>query len=87
MNIKIKDEAQLRRYHKLSLNDQAKVDQVMNRYLAACAKLDVELETEASFREAIDMVISGKWEPERESDRPVPRWRYETYIPPIKEAA
>ncbi len=87
MNFKIKDEAQLRRYHKLSSADRAKVDQIMNRYLAACAKLDVELETEASFREAIDMVVSGNWEPDRELDHPAPRWRYETYIPPIKEAA
>jgi hypothetical protein len=87
MNFRIKDEAQLRRYRKLSPADRAKVDQIMNRYLAACVKLDVELETEASFREAIDMVVSGKWEPDRESDHPTPRWRYETYIPPIKEAA
>ena len=87
MNFKIKDEAQLRRYRKLSLADRAKVDQVMKRYLAACVKLDVELETEPSFREAIDMVVSGNWEPDRESDRPDPSWRYETYIPPIKEAA
>jgi hypothetical protein len=54
---------------------------------AGCAKLDVELETEASFREAIDMVVSGNWEPDRGLDRPDPRRRYETYIPPIKEAA
>jgi hypothetical protein len=87
MNFKIKDAAQLRRYHKLSPADQAKVDQIMTRYLAACAKLDVEPETEASFREAINMVVSGNWEPDYESDRPDPRWRYETYIPPIKEAA
>ena len=87
MNFKIKDEAQLRRYRKLSPDDRAKVDQIMNWYQAACAKLDVELETEASFREAIDMVVSGNWEPDRESDRPDARWRYETYIPPIKEAA
>jgi hypothetical protein len=87
MNFKIKDEAQLRRYHKLSPADRAKVDQIMKRYLAACAKLDVEIETEPSFREAIDMVVSGNWEPERELDRPDPLWRYETYITPIKEAA
>ena len=87
MNFKIKDEAQLRRYRNLSPDDQAKVDQIMNRYLAACARLDVELETEASFREAIGMVVSGNWEPERELDRPDPRWRYETYISPVKEAA
>jgi hypothetical protein len=87
MNFKIKDEAQLRRYHKLSPADRAKVDQIMKRYLAACAKLDVEPETEPSFREAIDMVIPGKWEADRDLDRPDPRWRYETYIPPIKEAA
>lgn len=87
MNFKMKDEAQLRRYRGLSSADRAKVDQIMKRYLAACAKLDVEPETEASFREAIDMVVSGRWEPERESDHPAPRWRYETYIPPIKEAA
>jgi hypothetical protein len=35
MNFKIKDEAQLRRYRKLSPDDQAKVDQITNRYLAA----------------------------------------------------
>jgi hypothetical protein len=87
MNFKIKDEAQLRRYHKLSLADRAKVDQIMKRYLAACGKLDVDLETEASFREAIDMVVSGNWEPDRELNRPDPQWRYETYITPIKEAA
>jgi hypothetical protein len=33
------------------------------------------------------MVVSGNWEPDRELDHPAPRWRYETYIPPIKEAA
>jgi hypothetical protein len=87
MNFNIKNEAQLRRYHMLSPADRAKVDKIMNRYLAACAKLDVELETEASFREAIDIVVSGNWEPDRELDRPDLRWRYETYIPSIKEAA
>ena len=87
MNFKIKDAAQLRRYHELTLADRAKVDQIMKRYLAACAKLDVELETEVSFREAINMVVSGNWEPDRELDRPDPPWRYETYVPPIKEAA
>jgi hypothetical protein len=87
MDIKAKNEAQLRRYRKLSLADRTKVDQIMNRYLAACAKLNVELETEASFREAIDMVVSGNWEPDRELDRPAPQWRYETYTTPISEAA
>jgi hypothetical protein len=87
MNFKIKDEAQLRRYRGLSPDDRAKVDQIMKQYLAACAKLDVETETDAPFREAIDMVVSGNWEPDREPDRPDPRWSYETYIPPIKEAA
>ena len=87
MNFKIKDEAQLRRYHKLSSDDKAKVHRIMSRYMAACAKLDVDLETEASFREAIDMVVSGNWEPDRESERPDPRWRYDTYVSPIKEAA
>lgn len=87
MDIKAKNEAQLRRYRKLSLADRAKVDQIMKRYLAACAKLNVELETEASFREAIDMVVSGKWDPDRESYRPDPQRRYETYITPIKKAA
>jgi hypothetical protein len=87
MNFKIKDQAQMRRYRGLSPDDRAKVDLIMNRYLAACFKLDVEPEIEASFREAIDMVVSGNWEPDRESDHPDPRWRYETYVPPIKEAA
>jgi len=87
MYFKAKNESQLRRYRKLSPADRAKVDQIMNRYLAACAKLNVELETEASFREALDMVVSGNWEPDRESDRPAPQRRYETYITPIKEAA
>ena len=87
MNYNIKNETQLRRYHKLCSADRAKVDQIMNRYLAACTKLDVELETEVSFREAIDLVVSGNWEPDREFDRPDLRWRYETYIPSIKEAA
>ena len=87
MDFKSKKEAQLRRYRKLSPADRAKVDQIMNRYLAACAKLNVELETESSFREAIEMVVSGNWEPDRGSDRPDPQWRYETYITPLKEAA
>jgi hypothetical protein len=87
MDFKAKNEAQLRRYRKLSPADRAKVDQIMNRYLAACAKLNVELETEASFREAIDMVVSGNWDPDRESYRPDPQRRYETYITPIEEAA
>jgi hypothetical protein len=46
MNFKIKDEAQLRRYHKLSPADRVKVDQIINRHLAACARLDVEPEYE-----------------------------------------
>ena len=54
MNFKIKDEVQLRRYHKLTPANRAKVDQIMKRYFDACAKLDVELETEAAFREAVD---------------------------------
>jgi hypothetical protein len=87
MDFKAKNEAQLRRYRKLSPADQAKVDQIMKRYLAACAKLNVELETEESFREAIDMVVSGNWDPDRESNRLDPLWRYETYITPIEEAA
>lgn len=87
MNFKIKDELQLRRYHKLAPADRAKVDQIMKRYFDACAKLDVELETESAFREAVDMVVSGNWEPDREWERPDPPWRYETYVSPIKEAA
>jgi hypothetical protein len=87
MNFKIKDETQLRRYRGLSPDARAKVELIMNRYLAACVKLDVEPEIGASFREAIDMVVSGNWEPDRELDRPDPPWRYETYMPPIKEAA
>jgi len=87
MNFKIKDEMQLRRYHKLTPANRAKVDQIMKRYFDACAKLDVELETEAAFREAVDMVVSGNWEPDREWERPDPPWRYETYVSPIKEAA
>ena len=87
MNFKIKDEVQLRRYHKLTPANRAKVDQIMKRYIDACAELDVEPEIEVTFREAIDMVISGNWEPDREWERPDPPWRYETYIPPIKEAA
>jgi hypothetical protein len=87
MNFKVKDEVQLRRYHKLAPANRAQVDQIMKRYFAACAKLEVEPETEVTFREALDMVVSGNWEPEREWERPDPPWRYETYVSPIKEAA
>jgi hypothetical protein len=53
MNFKIKDETQLRRYRKLSLADRAKVDQIMRRYLAACAKLDADIDVAASSHEPV----------------------------------
>lgn len=87
MNLKIKDELQLRRYHALTPEDREKVDQILKRHFDACAKLEVEPETDVTLREAIDMVVSGNWEPDREWERPEVRWHYETYVSPIKEAA
>lgn len=87
MNFKMKDELQLRRYHALTEEDREKVDQILKRHFDACAKMGVEPEADVTFREAIDMVISGNWEPDREWERPEARWEYKTYISPIKEAA
>ena len=87
MNFRIKDKEQLRRYRALSPADRLKVDQILKRYFDACAKVGVEPEAEATFREAIDMVVSGNWEPDRRWERPEVRWHYDTYISPIKEAA
>ncbi|HZS05057.1 MAG TPA: hypothetical protein VFD58_09505 [Blastocatellia bacterium] len=87
MVIKIKDELQLNRYKKLSPGKRAKVDQIIKRHLAACAELKVEPETELTFREAIDMVSNGKWEPDRPVERPDLHWQYQVYVSPRKEAA
>jgi hypothetical protein len=87
MSYKIKDEVQLRRYRGLSPEKRAKVDQTMARYLKACVELDVEPEIEVTFREAIDLVVTGRWEPDRPLERPEPHWQYDVYTPPGKDEA
>ena len=87
MNIKIKDETQLRRYRKLSPAKRAKVNQIVKRYLKACAELEVEPEIEVTLREAIDMVMTGKWEPDRSWEKPEARRHYDVYTPPCKDEA
>ena len=83
----IKDKSQLERYLKLKPEDRMKVDQMVQRHIAACAKHQIHTEIEPTFREAIDLVLTG-WEPEAGTEERLgPRWSYEVYIPPVKEAA
>jgi hypothetical protein len=81
----IKDELQLRRYRKLSPARKAKVDEIIQRHISACAKLGLMPETGTVFREAIDLVLAGDWEPDRQPEAAGPRYRYEVYISPRKE--
>ncbi|MCI0666242.1 MAG: hypothetical protein L0220_34755 [Acidobacteria bacterium] len=87
MKIKIKDEVRLRRYRKLSPTKRAKVDQIVKRYLKSCAALEVEPEIEVVFREAIDLVVTGRWEPDRPWEKPEARRHYDVYTPPRKDEA
>ncbi|MBL8204541.1 MAG: hypothetical protein JNM09_09955 [Blastocatellia bacterium] len=87
MNYKIRDELQLHRYQKLSSAQQSQVDQTVQRHLMACAKLGVVSETEATFKEAIDMVTAGRWEPDRPLEKQEGRWHYDVYTAPLREAA
>ena len=84
MSIKINDETQLSRYRKLSLTKRGKVDETVIRYLKACAALGVEPNIKSAFREAIDLVVTGKWESDRPWDRPESHCRYAIYTPPSK---
>ena len=52
-----------------------------------CRREKVEPELEASFREAIDMAIVGSWEPDQPLEIEGPRWQYDVYVSPSKEAA
>jgi hypothetical protein len=85
MSIKVKDGPQLRLYHQLSLANQATVDRMVEQYLKACAALGVEPEVEVTFREAVDMVVKGNWEPDQPRERSEPRWQYGVYIPPHRD--
>lgn len=87
MNYKIKDELQLHRYRKLSSAEQAQVDSTLKRHLSACRSLGVEPEIEPTFKEAIDLVVAGNWEPDRPLDKMETRWHYDVYSPPLREAA
>lgn len=87
MNYKIRDELQLHRYKKLSPEQQAQVDKSVQRHLAACAKLGVVPETEATFKEAIDIVAAGNWEADRPLEKAGSRWQYDVYVSPLREAA
>ncbi len=87
MNYIIRDELQLRRYQKLPAIEQKQVDETIRRHLTACEKLGVVPETEATFKEAIDLVMAGKWEPERPLEKPEGRWYYDVYTTPRGEAA
>lgn len=87
MNYEIRDELQLHRYKKLSPEQQSQVDQTVRRHLAACAKLGVVPETEGTIKEAIDMVVTGRWETERPLENSESRWHYDVYVSPLREAA
>jgi hypothetical protein len=87
MNYKIRDEIQLHRYKKLSPEQQTQVDQTVQRHLAACTKVGVVPETEATFKEAIDLVLAGNWEADRPLEKPETRWQYQVYVSPLREAA
>jgi hypothetical protein len=87
MNLRIKDELQLKRYHKLTDVRKRVVNEIVARHLRACQREKVEPEIEATFREAIDMAISGGWEPDQPLEIEGPRWRYDVYVSPSKEAA
>lgn len=87
MKLSKRDEALRRRYEKLSSADQAKVDQIIKRHKAACMAMRVEPDIDGTFREAIDIVSSGMWEPDAPVDRPEHRWQYQVYVSPLKEAA
>lgn len=87
MNYEIRDELQLHRYKKLSPEQQSHVDQTVRRHLAACTKLGVVPETETTIKEAIDMVMTGRWETDRPLEKPEVRWQYDVYVSPLREAA
>lgn len=87
MNYQIRDEIQLHRYKKLTAEAQAQVDATVQRHLAACTKLGVAPETEATFKEALDMVLAGKWEADRPLEKFGSRWHYDVYTSPLREAA
>jgi hypothetical protein len=87
MNYQIRDELQLHRYKKLSSAQQTQVDQTVQRHLTACAKLGVVPETEATIKEAIDLVLAGNWEADRPLEKPESRWHYDVYVSPLREAA
>jgi len=87
MNIRIRDEIQFRRYLRLSEPRREQVEQIIRRHLAACARMKVEPDLDVTVREAIDMVLSGNWEPDRPMERPEVRWHYDVYTTPNKEAA
>ena len=87
MNLRIKDELQLKRYHKLSDAKKKVVNEIVTRHIRACRREKVEPELEATFREAIDMALVGTWEPDQPIEIEGPRWQYDVYVSPSKEAA
>jgi len=87
MNLKIRDELQLKRYHKLSPEHKGVVDEILKRHVRACLREKVEPELEATFREAIDMALAGSWEPDQPIEIEGPRWQYPVYVSPTREAA
>jgi hypothetical protein len=87
MNLRIRDELQLKRYRKLSPAKKRVVDEILGRHLKACKREKVEPEVEATFREAIDIALAGSWEPDKPIEVEGPRWQYDVYVSPSKEAA
>jgi hypothetical protein len=87
MKVTIRDEFQLKRYHKLTPEKKSVVDEILKRHLRACQREKVEPELEATLREAIDMALAGSWEPDRPIEIEGPRWRYPLYVSPTREAA
>lgn len=87
MKVTIRDEFQLKRYHKLTPEKKSVVDEILKRHLRACQREKVEPELEATLREAIDMALVGSWEPDQPIEIEGPRWRYPLYVSPTREAA
>ena len=87
MNLRIKDELQVKRYHKLTAARKIVVDEIVTRHIRACRREKVEPELEATVREAIDMALAGSWEPDQPLEIEGPRWQYDVYVSPSKKEA
>ncbi|MFN0119921.1 MAG: hypothetical protein ACKV2V_05410 [Blastocatellia bacterium] len=87
MKINKRDAALRQRYELLSPEQREQVNQIVRRHVEACATMKVEPEIDVTLREAIDLVNTGNWEPDRPWGEPELRRQYQVYVTPIKEAA